>query len=54
MSTLREVQVVIEHDATASNASGRQGPAPQLVDAALPFLNGQGRAKSWDDQVSAK
>jgi len=25
MSTLREVQVVIEHDATASNASGRQG-----------------------------
>jgi pimeloyl-ACP methyl ester carboxylesterase len=28
--------------------------APQLVDAALPFLNGQGRAKSWDEQVSAK
>ena len=30
------------------------GLAPQLVDAALPFLNGQGRAKSWDEQVSAK
>ena len=24
------------------------GIAPQLVDTALPFLNGQGRAKSWD------
>ena len=30
------------------------GLAPELVDAALPFLNGQGRAKSWDEQVSAK
>ena len=30
------------------------GLAPQLVDAALPFLNGQGRAKSWGEQVSAK
>jgi pimeloyl-ACP methyl ester carboxylesterase len=30
------------------------GLAPQLVDAALPFLNGQGRAKSWDEQVRAK
>src|SRR5437773_9581601 len=30
------------------------GLAPQLVDAALPFLNGQGRAKSWHEQVSAK
>ena len=30
------------------------GLAPQLVDAALPFLNGQGRAESWGEQVSAK
>jgi pimeloyl-ACP methyl ester carboxylesterase len=30
------------------------GLAPQLVDAALPFLNGQGRATSWDEQVSGK
>jgi len=30
------------------------GSAPQLVDTALPFLNGQGRAKSWDEHVSAK
>src|SRR6202035_2774296 len=30
------------------------GIAPQMVDAALPFLNGQGRAKSWDEQVSGK
>jgi pimeloyl-ACP methyl ester carboxylesterase len=30
------------------------GLAPQLVDAALPFLNGQGRAKSWDEQVGGK
>jgi pimeloyl-ACP methyl ester carboxylesterase len=30
------------------------GLAPQMVDAALPFLNGQGRAKSRDEQVSAK
>jgi pimeloyl-ACP methyl ester carboxylesterase len=30
------------------------GLAPQLIDAALPFLNGQGRARSWDEQVSAK
>ena len=28
--------------------------APQLVDAALPFLDGQGRAKSWDEQVRSK
>ena len=25
------------------------GIAPQLVETALPFLNGQGRAKSWDE-----
>jgi pimeloyl-ACP methyl ester carboxylesterase len=30
------------------------GFAPQLVDTALPFLDGQSRAKSWDEQVSAK
>jgi pimeloyl-ACP methyl ester carboxylesterase len=30
------------------------GLAPELVDTALPFLNGQGRAKSWDEQVSGK
>jgi pimeloyl-ACP methyl ester carboxylesterase len=30
------------------------GIAPQLVDTALPFLSGQGRAKSWDEQVSGK
>jgi pimeloyl-ACP methyl ester carboxylesterase len=30
------------------------GLAPQLIDTALPFLNGEGRAKSWDEQVSAK
>jgi pimeloyl-ACP methyl ester carboxylesterase len=24
------------------------GIAPQMIDAALPFLNGQGRAKSWE------
>jgi pimeloyl-ACP methyl ester carboxylesterase len=30
------------------------GLAPQLVDAALPFLNGQGRAKSWDELESGK
>ncbi len=30
------------------------GLAPQLVNTALPFLNGQGRAKSWDEQVSGK
>jgi pimeloyl-ACP methyl ester carboxylesterase len=29
------------------------GLAPQLVDTALPFLNGEGRAKSWSEQVSA-
>ena len=27
------------------------GVAPQLIDAALPFLNGQGRAQSWGEQV---
>jgi len=30
------------------------GLAPQLVDAALPFLDGQGRGKSWDEYVSGK
>jgi pimeloyl-ACP methyl ester carboxylesterase len=30
------------------------GLAAQLVDAALPFLNGAGRAKSWSEQVSGK
>jgi pimeloyl-ACP methyl ester carboxylesterase len=30
------------------------GIAPQLVEAALPFLNGAGRARSWDEQVSGK
>jgi pimeloyl-ACP methyl ester carboxylesterase len=30
------------------------GVAPQLVDAALPFLNGAGRPKTWDEQVSGK
>jgi hypothetical protein len=30
------------------------GIAPQTIDAALPFLNGQGRAKSWGEQVSGK
>jgi pimeloyl-ACP methyl ester carboxylesterase len=30
------------------------GLAPQLVDTALPFLNGQGRAKNWDEQVQGK
>src|SRR5437870_3898267 len=30
------------------------GLATQMVDAALPFLDGEGRAKSWDDHVSAK
>jgi pimeloyl-ACP methyl ester carboxylesterase len=30
------------------------GLAPQLVDTALPFLNAQGRAKSWDEYVSGK
>ena len=30
------------------------GLAPQLAETALPFLNGEGRAKSWDEQVSAK
>jgi pimeloyl-ACP methyl ester carboxylesterase len=28
------------------------GLAPELVDAALPFLNGAGRAKSWSEEVS--
>ena len=26
------------------------GVAPQLIDAALPFLDGQARARSWDEQ----
>ena len=30
------------------------GLAAQMVDTALPFLNGQGRAKSWEEQVSPK
>jgi len=30
------------------------GLAPQMVDAALPFLNGQGPAKSGDEQVRGK
>jgi pimeloyl-ACP methyl ester carboxylesterase len=30
------------------------GVAPQLVEAALPFLNGAGRARTWDEQVSGK
>src|SRR6267143_4608953 len=30
------------------------GLAPQMVDAALPFLNGQGPAKSGDEQVHGK
>jgi pimeloyl-ACP methyl ester carboxylesterase len=30
------------------------GLAPQLVETALPFLNGEGRAKSWNEHVSGK
>jgi pimeloyl-ACP methyl ester carboxylesterase len=30
------------------------GLAPQMVETVLPFLNGQGRAKGWDEHVSAK
>lgn len=30
------------------------GLAPQLADTALPFLNGEGRAKSWNEQVNPK
>ena len=30
------------------------GVAPELVDTALPFLNGAGRAKSWSEHVNAK
>lgn len=30
------------------------GLAPQLVEAALPFLNGQVRPRTWDEQASAK
>jgi len=30
------------------------GIAPQLVDTALPFLNGEGRPMSWDEVVSGK
>ena len=30
------------------------GLAPQLADTALPFLNGEGRGKSWDEQLSGK
>jgi pimeloyl-ACP methyl ester carboxylesterase len=30
------------------------GVAPQLVDTALPFLNGAGRPKTWDEHVDGK
>jgi pimeloyl-ACP methyl ester carboxylesterase len=30
------------------------GLAPEMVDTALSFLNGQGRAKTWDEQVSGR
>ncbi len=30
------------------------GLAPEMVTTALPFLDGQGRAKSWDEHVSGK
>ncbi len=30
------------------------GLAPELVATTLPFLDGQGRAKSWAEQVSGK
>ncbi len=30
------------------------GLAPELVDAALPFLNGAGRARSWSEDVSGR
>jgi pimeloyl-ACP methyl ester carboxylesterase len=30
------------------------GVAPQLIDTALPFLNGAGSAKSWSEQVGGK
>ena len=30
------------------------GLAPEMVATALPFLDGQGRAKSWNEQVSGK
>jgi pimeloyl-ACP methyl ester carboxylesterase len=30
------------------------GLAPQMVETVLPFLNGEGRAKGWDEHVSAK
>jgi len=30
------------------------GLAPQLIDTALPFLNGEGRAKSWNEQVTTQ
>ena len=30
------------------------GLAPELVATALPFLDGQGRARSWAEQVSGK
>jgi pimeloyl-ACP methyl ester carboxylesterase len=30
------------------------GLAPQMIDAALPFLDGHGRAKSWAEQLSGK
>jgi pimeloyl-ACP methyl ester carboxylesterase len=30
------------------------GIAPQMIGAALPFLNGEGRAKSWDELVTGR
>jgi pimeloyl-ACP methyl ester carboxylesterase len=30
------------------------GVAPQTIEAALPFLNGHGPARTWDEQVSAR
>jgi pimeloyl-ACP methyl ester carboxylesterase len=30
------------------------GLAPQVVDTVLPFLHGEGRARSWDEQVRGK
>jgi pimeloyl-ACP methyl ester carboxylesterase len=30
------------------------GLAPQMVETVLPFLNGEGRVKGWDEHVSAK
>lgn len=43
--------LLIEADRTRDT---EMGLAPELVDTALPFLNGAGRAKSWSEQVSGK